>query len=229
MKAFKLTKEDLKTRYTKWIIGIPVTAEGNGPKLCSDGWIHFYIDPIIAVLMNPAHANFNPFRMFECETSGEHLHEPLKSGCKTLTITKEITPPEVTVVNRIAFGILCTLEIEQSAKYMKWAKGWLDNNDRSRYASDAANAASYTASACSAAYAAGAYNAAAAAYNATAACAAATANAAAYNAAAASSYAAAYTAAYNAAAAANAAANSLNNSIINIDFIAIANKALTYK
>jgi hypothetical protein len=91
MKTYKLTDENNQTRGgTQWGPGICHTAIGDGEELCSDGWIHFYTNPLIAILMNPVHANFLNSRLWECETSGAELHVPLKSGCKTLKTVKEI-------------------------------------------------------------------------------------------------------------------------------------------
>ena len=134
-KGYKLTKTDQTTRNnTKFKIGVPVHAIGTGTKLCSNGWIHFYVNPVLAVLMNPIHANFDPFLLFECETSDKELHEPLKSGCKTLTITKQISIPIVTITNRIAFGILCAKCVYKNVEWNIWADKWLSNTSESRSA-----------------------------------------------------------------------------------------------
>jgi len=151
MKAHKLTDENSCTRgKTQWGEGVSHTATGEGKKLCSDGWIHFYTDPLIAVLMNPSHTSFQSPILWECETSGEHLHEPLKSGCKKLTTIRQIPLPEVTTNQKIAFGILCAKEVCKDVKWNRWADNWLSNVDRSIAAADAIAAAA-------AAYAAAAY------------------------------------------------------------------------
>ena len=94
MKAYKLTdKNGISKGNTQWGPYITHTASGKNNNLCSDGWIHFYTDPVLAVLLNPIHANFSNPKLWECETSGEELHDPFKSGCKTLTTIKEIPLP----------------------------------------------------------------------------------------------------------------------------------------
>ena len=55
---------------------------GWGKPLCTAGFIHFYRDPLLAILMNPIHANFAKLRLWECEVQGEVIHEPLKSGAR---------------------------------------------------------------------------------------------------------------------------------------------------
>jgi hypothetical protein len=197
--------------------------------LCSDSWIHFYTNPIIAILMNPAHANFLTPRLWECETSGAELHEAFKSGCKTLTTIKEIPVPEMTEVQRIAFEILCAKEIYHNEKWNSWADKWLSGEDRSNESAITARAVSATAAAAEAASATWAAWAAWAAANAAHGAAY-----AAWTAHAASSAAVAYWAAYWAAETASTAANAATwatdaNMNHSIDFIKLAEKALTYK
>ena len=200
MKCYKLTNKNGQTKNgTQWGPNISHSAEGKGENLCSDGWIHFYTNPLIALLLNPIHANFSSPKLWEAESSGEELHESLKSGCKTLTTIKEIPLPEISDVQKIAFGILCGKEVYKDEKWNLWADKWLSGEDRTTKTAAAshATAASHASASAASAYAA-AYDAAAAAGN-----------------AAASAYAAPYAAA--------AAADD------KIDFIEIAEKAMTYK
>lgn len=181
MTAYKLTDEFGQTKNnTQWGPNVThkvLSAESKG--LCSTSWIHYYTSPLIAVLMNPSHANFTNPQLWECSVAGEQLHEPLKSGTKELTTIKQIDLPLITHNQKVAFGILSTLKVYSEVRWVAWANNWLENKDRSIEAA-ANNAASY------AIYAANAANNAA-------------------NAASSASY-----------------AN------ISIDFLQIANKALTY-
>jgi len=217
MKAYKLTNKYSQTRNgTQWRPNVSHSATGDSKKLCSDGWIHFYTDPLIAVLMNPVHANFLSLKLWECETSGKELHESLKSGCKTLTTIREIPLPEITLTQKIAFAILCVKEVCPDKSWNEWADKWLSGEDRSK-------AAAYAAANAAAAYVAYAYDAANAAYA-----------YAAYAYDAAYAYAAAANAAAANAAAANAAANAAADAAYaayaeKINFPSIAQKALTYK
>lgn len=201
MKAYKLTDENNQTRNkTQWGENIAHTAVGEAEFLCSDAWIHFYTDPLLATLLNPIHAHFYQPRLWECETSGEHKHDTLKSGCRTLTTIKEIPLPEVTPTQRVVFAILCVKEVYKDEKWNKWADNWLNNVDRSlaasrditRYTDAYASYASYAAN--SASSAAMCVTGAAVKINTNAA------------------YAAEYT----------------SNHDKRIDFVAIAHKALTY-
>ena len=227
MIAYKLTDQNHRTKNRKLFqLGVPVTvpAENNEWELCTNSWIHFYTDPLIAVLMNPVHANFRTPILWECKCEGEMLFEPLKSGCKKLTVLKQLDIPDITLINRVAFGIFCTQEVYKNMVWNTWANNWLNNIDRSK-----TDAATNAAAAAAAAYSTYATDAAYAAYAATYA-----ASRAAYAAYAATDAAnAAYAAANAAANAANAAANAANAAAINnikpIDFISLAYKSLTIK
>jgi hypothetical protein len=220
MKAYKLTDENGQTRSSmQWGANVSHSATGKGVELCSDGWIHFYTNPLLAVIFNQIHANFRFPKLWECETSGEELHEPFKSGCKTLTTIREIPLPEITLNQKIAFGILCTKKIFKEEKWNEWADKWLNGEDRTVMAAASAASAAVDAAAY-AAYAAvdaAAYAAAYDAYDAYAA------NAAAYAASAAVD-----AAAYDAYDAVDAAVDAAAVKPL-IDFNLIAQKALTYK
>ena len=72
MKVYKLTDKDGKTYCnTQWGPNVSHSANGKSGELCSSGWIHFYTNPLIAVLMNRIHANFTSPRLWEAEASGE--------------------------------------------------------------------------------------------------------------------------------------------------------------
>jgi hypothetical protein len=176
MKCYKLTDANGMTRgSTQWGENVTHTAGGNGKRLCSDGWIHFYTDPLIATVLNPGHANFGDAQLWEAESSGEELHEALKSGSRSLTTIRRIDSPVISIVQKIAFSILCTKEVCNSNYWNTWADNWLTGVDRTyasaRAAYDTAYtcvtstyAASYDYAAFHAIYAARAADAAAAAY-----------------------------------------------------------------
>ena len=139
MKLYKLTDSNGCTRNnTQWGPGITHRGTGKGD-LCGPGWIHTYTHPLLAVLLNPIHANFNEPRLWEAE--GEIGREDeLKIGCVALTTIKEIEIPKVTTEQRIAFGILCVLEVYKGKipKWERWAEDWLSGRNRSRAVARAA-------------------------------------------------------------------------------------------
>src|SRR5271170_5875282 len=97
MKLYKLTSsEDTTHNNTKWGENVTHEATGTSVGLCSDGWIHAYVDPHLAVIMNPIHARFIEPHLWEAE--GEvSIDDGTKVGCKKLTKTKRIEVPDVSI------------------------------------------------------------------------------------------------------------------------------------
>ena len=159
MIKYKLTDQQMRTHNGfQWELGKPVETSGEGD-LCGPGWLHYYDDPILAVLLNPIHANIANPRLFECSATGKHkLDRGLKGGCTQMTLNKELDLPTLTRLNQVAFGILCALEVYRDPAFVEWANAWISGNDRTKESADAAAAyaAAYAASASYAAYAANA-------------------------------------------------------------------------
>jgi hypothetical protein len=192
----KLTNKDGYTKnQTLW--GENITHEVTGSSnqaLCSNGWIHFYEHPLIAVFMNPIHAQLNEPRLYSCLIEGEIEKDgQLKFGCKKLTTLSRLPLPVITSEQRIEIGIRCAMIVYKEQHWSLWAQKWLSGEDRTEKSADAADAAAYAAAQDAA------YDAAYAAYAANAAAIAVIANAAAIDAAYAATFTAAIDAAYAAA------------------------------
>jgi hypothetical protein len=161
MKLYKLTDQFFETKnHTLWGEGIThEAAEGDG-KLCSKYWLHAYTDPILAIMMNPTHANIkNPILW---EAKGEiGISDGTKVGCKKLTTIKQIPLPEINTVQKVAFGILCAKQVCKNVKWNIWADRWLDGSDRTKKSAYAYAATATAAATAAYAYAAAAYAAAA--------------------------------------------------------------------
>jgi len=213
MKKYKLTTQNLQTyEGFQWEIGKEITTDGRRDFLCNSSWLHYYHHPLLAVLLNSIHADIINPKLFEVKAGGKHLNDRgLKGGCTKMILIKELPLPVITLVQKVAFGILCSLVVYKNKEYVTWANNWLSGKDRTYSAAHAARAAS------DAVYATRAATDAA--------------RAAAY-AAADSARAAAYVAAdsaYAAYAATRAAADSAYAAThIKIDLIKIAKKALKY-
>ena len=216
-KLYKLTDENGQTRNnTQWGEGMTHSGTGEG-ELCSEGWIHAYTHPLLAVLFNPIHADFETPRLWEARGTGESKSDGLKVGFQSITTIKEIPLPKITTIQRIAFTILVAKKVYKNAKWNEWADKWLSGENRAARAAAYARAAN-AAEAAYAAYAA-AYAAYAAAYNA--------AYAAAYNAAyAAADAARAADAAADAARVAAYAARAAAEADVKINFVRIAQKVV---
>ena len=159
MKLYKLTDKNDQTRDdTQWGLGVTHEATGKGKKLCSDGVLHAYRDPLLAVLMDPIHGEFVPdAHLWEAEGK-VMVDDGTKVGCKKMTTLRQILLPTITIEQRVRFAILCGKEVCNDSMWLKWADKWLDETDRSAAnASAAAYAAAYAAGAAAdyAAYAAG--------------------------------------------------------------------------
>ena len=131
--CYKLTDQNAQTKNaTQWGENVTHTAPGTG-QLCSAGWLHAYTDPLLAVLLNPIHADFKHPRLWEALGDGARKDDHgLKIGFAKLTTIKELPLPGITMTQRIAFRILCALEFEKNPGWRKWAQAWLDGSDRSR-------------------------------------------------------------------------------------------------
>ena len=145
---YKLTTQDMLTRKgkaneTHWTVGEWVEASNDcSSGLCSDGYVHWYADSLLAVLLNPIHANIDSPRLWEVETGGyEQTDGQLKGGSQKVRLLKEMPLPAVTVEQRIRFAILCGQEVYADAAWNLWADNWLSGKDRTATAATAAFAA----------------------------------------------------------------------------------------
>ena len=140
---YKLTNQDLTTHGGyRWVLGQWRKRDGTGP-LCGPGWLHSYPDPLLAVLFNPIHADIPSPRLWRGEGRGKHLDDHgIKSGYTQMRIMEELPLPDIRIHHRVAFGLLCTLEINTEPAFAVWAKNWLSGQDRSAAVAASAVAAS---------------------------------------------------------------------------------------
>ena len=140
---YKLLTQLLQSHNSfQWIINEWKTISGEG-QLCSSGWLHCYTDPLLAVIFNPIHAHITNPLLFKCEVKGKtKTDHGLKEGWSEMRITEQIDVPVITNIQKIAFSILCALEVYKEEKFVLWANNWLNNIDRS---SESANSAAYAA------------------------------------------------------------------------------------
>jgi hypothetical protein len=141
MKLYKLTNERGQTRdETQWGEGVTHSGTGKG-ELCGPGWIHAYTHPLLAVLLNPIHADFQNPQLWEAQGKIGKNDYGLKVGCRRLTTTKRISLPIITPTQRVMFAILCVKEVCKDEKWNVWADNWMSGNDRSAAASRTAERA----------------------------------------------------------------------------------------
>ena len=151
MRLYKLTNQQFKTRKfypqeTTWGSNVAHTATGSGVALCTPDVIHAYTSPLLAVLLNPIHADIvNPILW---EARGKVVaQDGSKVGVKSLTTIRQIPLPEITTTQKVAFGILAAMKVYKNPAFQKWAKLWLSGKDRSWAAAAAARAAAAAAAA----------------------------------------------------------------------------------
>src|SRR5215472_11220809 len=147
MLLYKLTDRYGKTQGdTQW--GPEVTHEARGgaeQDLSSDGWIHAYESPLLALLLNPIHAGFDSPRLWKAEGEVEKRDGALKVGCRKLTTTTEIPLAVVTVTQRVRFAILCAKQVYDDKMWKMWADKWLRGEDRSPEVAEVARAEAWAA------------------------------------------------------------------------------------
>ena len=129
--VWKLTDANGQSKnQTQWGPGVRHRGTGKG-ELCSEGWIHYYRSPLLAVLLNPMHADFPSPRLWEAKVSRKQVHEGyLKSGALWLETKKEIELPVVSDIRRVRFAILCAQTVYKDAGWNAWASDWLKGTNR---------------------------------------------------------------------------------------------------
>ena len=149
-KLYKLTDEQGRTRAGEdneltWAVGVEHRTAGTGTRLCTADVIHAYEHPLIAVLMNPVHADFDPatMRLFVAEGEIVAREDQLKCGVHALKIVEEIHVPVLTTEQRVKFAILCAKCVCADVAWNAWADKWLSGENRSEAAAawEAAEAA----------------------------------------------------------------------------------------
>ncbi len=127
MKLYKLTDEnDRSFGGCQWGPGVTKETNGEG-ELCGPGFTHWHTDPLLAVLLNPIHGNYDIEKAHLWEGEGEVVKEDcgLKVGCMKATTIRRVEMPVVTLVQKVKFGILCALASNVADKIML---AWMLNN-----------------------------------------------------------------------------------------------------
>lgn len=135
-KYYKLTDANDQTYGgCQWGEGVTHLISGEG-NLCGPGWTHWYTHPLLAVMLNPTQGNFDLTTAHLWESPADQVAEKtdhgLKVGCMKGTTVRRVPLPEVTLTQKIAFGILCSLEVCTEQSYVTWANNWLLDIDRSQ-------------------------------------------------------------------------------------------------
>jgi hypothetical protein len=142
MRLYKLTDRSGRTRpgctnETQWGEGVTHTATGAGG-LCTNGVIHAYRDPLLAILLNPVNGNYADFLLWEADGFDVVEEHADKIGVRSLTTLRRIPAPKVTTEHRVRFAIGCALRIYDGPQFITWASDWLANTNRAARSARAA-------------------------------------------------------------------------------------------
>ena len=99
MIKYKLTNQNMQTyNGFQWKLGEWQEAQGSSEKdLCTNGWLHCYDSPLLAILHNPRHADIKNPRLWEVEVAGDFKNDKgLKCGYRKMRLVKEIKVPKIT-------------------------------------------------------------------------------------------------------------------------------------
>ena len=136
---YKITDANGKTRpgqsnETQWGAGVTHTASGEG-ELCGPGWLHGYHHPLLAVLLNPAHGNYDAttMRLWRCKAV-VGIRKANKLGCMKITTVEEIPLPAINTTQRVAFALIVIKRVYRNAEFKTFADNWLSGKDRSEAA-----------------------------------------------------------------------------------------------
>ena len=143
---YKLTDRNMQTYGGfQWVLNKTVGPLSGIGNLCGPGFIHAYTDPLLAVLLDPIHAAFGESsRLFAAEGEVAKTDRGLKVGVISLTITREIPKPVITMTQTVAFGVLCARRFPSSRAWNEWADRWLTGIDRTEAVAEAEEAATTT-------------------------------------------------------------------------------------
>lgn len=147
MKYYKLLTQDLKSHNnTQWELNVPVTINIPGNTMCTDQVLHCYNHPLLAVIFNPIHAAISDPRLFEIEVDEIVASDGLKFASKSQTLIKELSIPEITLQQKIEFGIRVAKLVYKDSTWNLWADNWLNGSDKSKESAIAAyNSAAFAA------------------------------------------------------------------------------------
>jgi len=134
---YKLTDCNRYTRDdTRWgeFITHSVPKQNKGVKLCTNQVIHAYEHPVVAVLMNPVHADLMGPRLWVAKGKIVNRDGDLKCGVKKLITLQQIPLPTLTQTEQLEIVVRCVLARYRKKSLVTWARSWLDGTDRSQKA-----------------------------------------------------------------------------------------------
>jgi|GEM_PF-3453889 hypothetical protein len=84
--------------------------------------------PLVAIMLNPWHAQIDHQKMLELEIGRNDLDE---IGSSTNVVVRETTVPSVTTDQKIVFALMTIQEVYGNPVFKCWADDWISGSDRS--------------------------------------------------------------------------------------------------
>lgn len=140
MKYYKLLSQVL-TSYsnTQWELDKTITVSVPGNAMCTNQVLHCYNHPLLAVILNPAHADIKNPRLFEISVDEIVSNDGLKFASKSQTLIKELELPKISLEQKVEFGIRVAKLVCKDEKWNEWADNWLNGSDKSKESAYSAN------------------------------------------------------------------------------------------
>lgn len=128
---YKITNCSGHTRgNTSWGEGTTHQVKWSGA-MCTEGCLHAYRSPELAVLMDPIHGQYFPHGSLWKAKGVVRLDDGTKVGCARLTTVEIIKKPIITKEQLVEIAIRCVMTKYKDEYWTRWAIAWLDGSDRS--------------------------------------------------------------------------------------------------
>ena len=120
----------------KWVSDDLTTVDGiyweENLKLNTPKFHCYYKHPLIAIIFKERHGFDCCKKLYEVKPGGMIFDGNYICRSTELTLIKELETTEVTLIQQIAFAILCVLEVYKDSRFVNWAENWLSGKDRSK-------------------------------------------------------------------------------------------------
>lgn len=121
--------------------GDPITHDptvvGDEDNKYDQSYIHGYKDPLVAAFLFPAIDWFTPgaksippHHLWHGQTACPYRDDGLRVHAKQIKIIDQIPMPEVTLLQRQRFALICAISLFHHANFVDWANKWLNNGNR---------------------------------------------------------------------------------------------------
>ena len=107
-----------------------------------DRRIKGYEHPLLAELRYPWDFPSGLFngRLWQCEAEVVQCNGQVECDCTKVNVIREVSPPQLTLEQKVTIAILCAMHVFKWRGWTKWAEAWLSGDDRARTATAAMEA-----------------------------------------------------------------------------------------